>query len=285
MSIEDSLFHTKKTLNLKGNLVSLEVPAVMGILNVTPDSFYQPSRINREKELLTKAEQMLTEGATLLDIGGYSSRPGSTEVSVEDELSRVIPAIQAILKVFPEAYLSIDTFRARVAKAAFDAGACMINDISGGSLDEAMFDTVGDLDIPYILMHMKGSPHNMTEKTSYTNLIKDIVLYFSEKCHQLQEKGVKDIIIDPGFGFAKTADQNYELLRNLGYFKALRLPILAGVSRKSMIYRKLEISPEEALNGTTALHIMALINGSSLLRVHDVKEAVEAVKLFKLTYP
>ncbi len=257
----------------------------MGILNVTPDSFFEGSRLANEKAILTTAENMLSDGALILDIGGYSSRPGSLEVTAAEELSRVIPAIKLIKKEFPKAYLSIDTFRSQVAEAAVDSGACMVNDISGGALDSDMFDAISRLGVPYILMHMKGSPQTMTSETHYDNMITEMAQYFVEKYQVLKGLGVRDVILDPGFGFAKTRDQNYELLRNLGYFKTLKLPILAGISRKSMIYKKLEISPEEALNGTTAVHMIALMNGASLLRVHDVKEAVETVKLFKLTYP
>lgn len=285
LSIEDSLFHTKKTLNLNGNLVSLDPPQVMGILNITPDSFYNGSRVESASDIITQAEHMLSAGAMALDIGGYSSRPGASAVSQEEEISRVIPAIKLILKTFPEANLSIDTFRAEVAKAAVEAGACIINDISGGDLDEQMFDTVAKLNVPYILMHMKGTPRTMSTLTNYDNIVKEVAQYFGKKCGVLHKIGVKDIILDPGFGFAKNHEQNYELLKNLGYLKMLNLPILAGISRKSMIYKNLGLKPEAALNGTTALHMTALMNGASMLRVHDVKEAIETVKLFKLTYP
>ncbi len=285
MSIEDSLFSTKKTLNLSGNLVSLETPQVMGILNITPDSFFSGSRVQIEKDILDQAAKMVEDGALILDIGGYSTRPGADEVTQEEELRRVTDAIQTVRKQFEGVYISVDTFRSTVARAAVDSGANIINDISGGELDLEMFDTVAELDVPYVLMHMKGTPQTMSQMTQYESMVKEVAQYFSNKYRDLTSKGVKDIILDPGFGFAKTREQNYELLRNLGYFKTLRLPILAGISRKSMIYKKLEISPEEALNGTTALHMIALMNGASLLRVHDVKEAVEAVKLYKLTYP
>lgn len=285
LSIEDSLFRTKKTLNLNGNLVSLDRPQVMGILNITPDSFYKGSRVEQASDILKQAESMLTEGAMVLDIGGYSSRPGALEISQEEELSRVIPAIALVLKTFPEAFISIDTFRAEVAKAAIETGACMINDISGGGLDEEMFNTVAKFNVPYILMHMQGNPKTMSTLTNYDDIAMDVAKYFGEKCSRLHEMGVKDIILDPGFGFAKNLKQNYDLLKNLGYLKMLNLPILAGISRKSMIYKSLDLKPEDALNGTTALHMTALMNGASMLRVHDVKEAIETVKLFKLTYP
>lgn len=285
LSFEDSLFHTKKVLNIGGNPVSLVTPKVMGILNVTPDSFYQGSRVNQEKSLLAQAEKMLADGAFALDIGGYSSRPGADHISPKEEANRVVNAVQILTREFPDAPLSIDTFRASVAEQALDAGAAIINDISGGELDQNMFALIADRQVPYILMHMRGTPQTMKSQTHYEDLIKEITLYFQEKCHLLTNMGVKDIVLGPGFGFAKTISQNYELLRNLGYFKSLNLPLLAGVSRKSMIYKKLEIQPEDALNGTTALHMIALMNGASILRVHDVKEAVEAVQLFKYTYP
>lgn len=285
MSRKDSLFQVKKTLNLRGNLVSLDTPLVMGIINVTPDSFYAGSRHQHNTGLLKKAEEMLSEGATLLDIGGYSSRPGADHISEEEEIKRVSEAIEAIHQEFPGAYISVDTFRARVAEKAVACGAGIINDISGGSLDEQMFETVARLNVPYILMHMKGTPQNMIRQTDYDNLITDIYSYFSEKVGQLNHLGVSDIVLDPGFGFSKTREQSYEVLRNLGYFKSMKLPLLAGISRKSMIYKELGTSPEAALNGTTALNMIALTNGASLLRVHDVKPAMEAIQLFKATYP
>lgn len=284
MSRKDSLFQVKKTLNLRGNLVSLDSPLVMGILNVTPDSFYAGSRHQQPTSLLHKAEEMITEGASILDVGGYSSRPGAEHISEDEEIKRVTEAIEAINQAFPNAYISVDTFRAKVAESAVKAGACIINDISGGSLDAHMFDTVARLKVPYILMHMKGTPQNMTRQTDYENLITDIYSYFSQKVGLLNGLGVSDIVLDPGFGFSKTREQSYEVLRNLGYFKSMKLPLLAGVSRKSMIYKELGISPENALNGTTALNMIALTNGASLLRVHDVKPAMEAIQLFKATY-
>ncbi|GAB5526352.1 MAG: dihydropteroate synthase [Roseivirga sp.] len=257
----------------------------MGIINVTPDSFYAGSRQQHKTGLLKKAGEMLSEGATLLDVGGYSSRPGADHISEEEETKRVSEAIAAIHHQFPEACISVDTFRAGVAEKAVACGACMINDISGGSLDEQMFETVAQLNVPYILMHMKGTPQNMIRQTDYNHLITDIYHYFSEKVGQLNHLGVSDIVLDPGFGFSKTREQSYEVLRNLGYFKSMKLPLLAGISRKSMIYKELGTSPEAALNGTTALNMIALTNGASLLRVHDVKPAIEAVQLFKATYP
>ena len=284
MSRKDSLFQVKNTLNLRGNLESLDSHWVMGILNITPDSFYAASRMEQPNSLLGQAEKMLADGAKILDIGGYSSRPGAAHISEAEELERVLPAIQAVVHEFPEAYLSIDTFRAEVARAAVGEGAAIVNDISGGNLDDGMFETVATLGVPYILMHMKGTPQNMVKQSQYDHLIHDIYSYFSHKVRQLHSLGVSDVILDPGFGFAKTREQSYELLRNLGYFHNIKLPLLAGVSRKSMIYKELGITPEEALNGTTALNMIALINGASILRVHDIQPAVEAFKLFKATY-
>lgn len=285
MSRKDSLFQVKKTLNLRGNLVSLDTPLVMGILNVTPDSFYAGSRHQQDSSLLKKAEEMLSEGVTILDIGGYSSRPGAEHISPEEETERISTAIASILQEFPEAYISIDTFRAAVAQRAIQEGACMINDISGGNLDSEMYTTVAKLKVPYVLMHMKGTPQNMIKHTHYDHLVTELYTYFSHKIEQLNSLGVSDVVLDPGFGFSKSKEQSYEVLKNLGYFKSMKLPMLAGVSRKSMIYKELNITAEEALNGTTALNTIALMNGASILRVHDVKPAMEAVKLFKATYP
>ena len=285
MKAKDKIFQVKKTLNLRGNLVSLDTPAVMGILNITPDSFYSLGRQNTEKEILSTAENMLAEGALILDIGGYSSRPNAEDINTETETDRISKALALIVKEFPEAYISIDTFRSSVAKVAIDQGACIINDISGGTLDTNMFETVAKLNVPYIMMHMRGTPQNMAQQTDYKHLLKEVILFFSERVEKLRILGVNDIILDPGFGFAKTAKQSYEILQNLDYFKGLRLPLLAGLSRKSMIYKTLGISAEEALNGTTALNMAALINGASILRVHDVKAAVETVKLYKAIHP
>ncbi|AGA76440.1 dihydropteroate synthase [Echinicola vietnamensis] len=283
---EDKSFPSKITLQIKGKLILLDDPCVMGILNVTPDSFYSESRISTlGNQLLQKAEQLLGEGAAILDLGGYSSRPGAAEVTTEDEISRIVPAVKALKDRFPEAIISVDTFRHEVAEAAFAEGADIINDISGGELDKKMIPTVGKLKIPYICMHMRGNPATMQGKTEYNNLEKDILLFFNEKLNQCHKAGIKDVIIDPGFGFAKSLAQNYRILKNLSYFKTIKSPILAGVSRKSMIYKTLGISPEEALNGTTALNMAALLNGAKILRVHDVKEATETVKLYKQLYP
>ncbi|WP_186754738.1 dihydropteroate synthase [Echinicola salinicaeni] len=286
LEIEDKLFPSKITLQIKGKLLFLEDPCVMGILNITPDSFYAKSRISQnESQALERAEKMIQEGAEILDIGGYSSRPGAVNIHTEEEIQRVVPYVNAIKQRFPDTLLSIDTFRHEVAKAATEVGADIINDISGGELDPKMIPTVGKLKIPYICMHMRGNPETMQAKTEYNNIEKEVLLFFIEKISQCQEAGIHDIIIDPGFGFAKTIEQNYRILKNLSYFKSIKSPILAGVSRKSMIYKTLDITPEEALNGTTALNMAALINGAKILRVHDVKEAKETIRLYKNIYP
>jgi dihydropteroate synthase len=254
----------------------------MGILNTTPDSFYEKSRTNSVDTAVNRARQMIADGATILDVGGYSSRPGAADISQQEELDRVLPVIEAIRQHFPEAYMSIDTFRAEVAREAVAAGACLINDISGGSLDTDMFETVARLQVPYVLMHMRGTPQNMKSQTEYGDILKEMIDYFQKKVYQLRQLNIKDIILDVGFGFAKTIEQNYFLLRNLEVFNILGLPILAGLSRKSLIYKRLGIQVSEALNGTTVLNTLALTKGASVLRVHDIKEAVETVKLFKL---
>lgn len=268
-----------KTINCKGTLIDLSTPRVMGIINSTPDSFYDGGKTTSIKAALSQATQMLDEGATFLDIGGYSSRPNATHISEAEEIARVIPIISEILKTFPTALLSIDTFRNEVARQAVEAGACIINDISGGSLDAEMLATVAQLQVPYIAMHMKGSPQNMTSKATYEDITKEVIFYFSEILHKSRQLGINDIVIDPGFGFAKNADHSFELLNNLELLQPLDAPILAGVSRKSMIYKTLNISAKEALNGTTALHMVALQKGATILRVHDVKEAMECLSL------
>lgn len=260
----------------------MSIRRVMGIINVTPDSFYDGGRTFGLREVVAQAETMLSAGAFFLDIGGYSSRPGAEEITVDEEIKRVIPAIEAILKNFPQALISIDTFRSEVAAAAVHSGACIVNDISGGLLDENMLSTVGKLKVPYILMHMRGTPQTMTQKTDYENVTRDVLYYFSERIAAARAQGISDIIADPGFGFAKTRQQSFQLLNDLELFKHLDTPILVGVSRKSMIYKSLEITPQEALNGTTSLNTVALLKGASILRVHDVKEAVECIKLFEL---
>lgn len=276
---KDTFLNRKVTLNLKGEILDLSRPRVMGILNLTPDSFYGTSRISSVDAALERVETCLKEGAALIDIGAYSSRPGADEVTAEEELKRMIPAIAAISKWFPEAKLSIDTFRAKVAKESIEAGAHLINDISGGELDEMMFETVASLKVPYILMHMKGDPQTMQKDPVYKNIGLEVVDYFAEKLHKLQQLGVNDIILDPGFGFAKTVAHNYQLLNQLEYLDLFGLPVLAGFSRKSMIYKFLGITPEEALNGTTVLNTIALQKGATILRVHDVKAAAECIAL------
>jgi dihydropteroate synthase len=283
LNAKDTFFSTKSTLNCHGKILSLATPVAMGILNVTPDSFFAGSRTVTGKTVLERAEKLLSEGAAILDIGGYSSRPGATDIPPEEEINRIVPAIKSIVKEFPEAVISVDTFRANVAEAAIGAGAAIINDISGGTLDGAMFATVARLQVPYILMHMRGTPQTMQSLTRYENLVPEMLAYFAEKTDRLKQLGVKDIILDPGFGFAKTVAQNYEVLNQLQTFNLAGLPVLAGMSRKSMTYKALEIGPEEALNGTTALNMMALTKGAKILRVHDVKEAVQTIKLFLKT--
>jgi dihydropteroate synthase len=252
----------------------------MGILNVTPDSFYDGDRFITEVSILNQVEKMLAEGATFIDIGGYSSRPGAENISEKEELNRSVSALKHIVKKFPTAALCIDTFRSEVVRQAVLEGAVMVNDISAGEQDAKMFSTVAALKVPYVVMHMRGTPQTMKTLTAYDNLIKEITDYFHQKISTLQSLGIHDILIDPGFGFAKTADQNFQILSHLEYYKILNKPILAGLSRKSMIWKTLDTSPADALNGTTALNMTALMKGASILRVHDVKEAVEVVKLF-----
>ncbi len=269
------------TLRLKNKLISLQKPIVMGILNVTPDSFYEGSRTNSDKQILQKASQMLEEGATILDIGGYSTRPNADDISIEEELNRVLPSINSIKKEFPNSIISIDTFRSKVAREAINAGADLINDVSGGTLDNQMFETVANLKVPYILMHMRGKPQTMQKMTDYENIIAEMITYFQDKITTLKLLGVEEIILDLGFGFAKTIDQNYFLLKNLAIFENLELPILAGLSRKSMIYKRLDIPVSEALNGTTILNTIAIQNGAKILRVHDVKEAMQIIQILE----
>ena len=283
---EDKLFPLKNTLQIKGQLFLIDKPLIMGILNLTPDSFFSGSRSETSKEMLIlKASQMIQEGADILDLGGYSTRPGASEVTEEEEIKRVIPAVEWIAEAFPSVLISVDTFRSNVARAAVLAGAHLVNDISAGNLDSKMLETVGQLDVPYIAMHMRGNPKTMLEKTNYSDILVEIMNYFSEKVASCKANGIKDIIVDPGFGFAKTVEQNFKILRNLEYFLALSLPILVGVSRKSMIYKTLGISPEEALNGSTALHMYALCKGVNILRVHDITEAKEILNLYKQLHP
>lgn len=265
--------------NIKGNLFNFDMPKIMGILNITPDSFYDGGKYLDIEGALERVNTMLVEGADVIDIGGYSSRPGAAEVSVQEELDRLLPVIEQIVSNFPQAVISIDTFRAQVAAEAIQSGAHIINDIGGGNLDDQMFTTVAGLKVPYILMHSRGTPKTMQQQTGYNDLIKEILTDLSEKVALLRALDVKDIIIDPGFGFAKTLDQNYELLNRIDELNILGLPILGALSRKSMIYKLLEISPEEALNGTTVLNTLLLIKGVNIIRVHDVRAANEVRKL------
>ena len=276
---KDTFLYRKRTLNLGGKLVDLTVPSVMGILNITPDSFFKGSRVETITAALNRVEDFLESGANFIDVGAYSSRPGAIDITVEEELKRLIPVIENISKRFPEAMLSVDTFRSKVAKLAIEAGAHMVNDISAGSLDENMFQTIAALNVPYIIMHMKGTPQNMQELAQYSNISIEVSNYFSAKIAKLHALGVKDIIIDPGFGFAKSIDDNYELLQHLEDLQIFGLPILVGVSRKGMIHKFLNTKPAEALNGTTVVNTIALLKGANILRVHDVKEASECVRL------
>ncbi|MDB5288068.1 MAG: dihydropteroate synthase [Mucilaginibacter sp.] len=278
---KDTFFQKKATLNAGGKLIDLTTPKVMGIINITPDSFYAESRKVNIDAVLKQAEKMLADGAAFLDIGAYSSRPGAVDISIQEETDRLLPAVEAITNSFPDAVLSADTFRAGVAEAAIKAGAHIINDISGGELDTDMFATAARLKVPYVLMHMRGRPQNMAQLTDYEDVFAEVFDYFVKKIHQLKQLGVHDIILDPGFGFAKKASDSYELISRMKGFDVLQLPILAGISRKRMIYGLLGTPVEEALNGTTVLNTIALMKGASILRVHDVKEAVEAVKIWE----
>jgi len=251
----------------------------MGILNVTPDSFYDGNTLKSDKDILSRTEKMLKDGATFIDVGGYSSKPNAKHISEKEELQRALPVIKLLNEEFPESFISIDTFRSKVAYETVQKGACLVNDISAGSLDKNMFKTIAKLQVPYIIMHMQGTPQDMQNQPSYDNITKEIIFYFSEKISQLRKLQINDIIIDVGFGFGKTIEQNYTLLNQLVLFKSLEVPILSGISRKSMLYKLLNTSPEKALNATTVANTIALMNGSSILRVHDVKEAYEAIKI------
>jgi dihydropteroate synthase len=267
-------------INTKGELLDLKIPKVMGILNITPDSFYAGSRYNADEELLKAAVKMLDDGADILDVGGYSSRPGAKDISEEEENKRVLKAIKLLNRELPRAIISVDTFRAEVARlAVVECGASMINDISGGDADNKMFSVIEYLNVPYIMMHMKGDPGTMQDNPVYEDVVADILKWFGERIFKLKSAGVKDIIIDPGFGFGKTINHNFELLKRLEEFSIAGLPVLVGVSRKSMIWKTLNISADTALNGTTALNAVAVFNGADILRVHDVKEAVQTIKL------
>lgn len=268
------------TLNCKGQLIDLSTPKVMGILNLTPNSFFDGGKYKSDAEIVHQVEKMLKDGATFIDIGAYSSKPKAEFVSEAEEMQRIVPIVQLILKNFPEAILSIDTFRSEVAKICIESGAAIINDISAGNLDDAMLETIAKCQVPYIMMHMRGTPQTMQTTTNYENMLKEILFYFSEKIARARRLGINDLIVDPGFGFAKTLDQNYEILQKLELFQTLDLPLLAGFSRKSMIYGLLNTTAEEALNGSTVLNTIALTKGAKILRVHDVKEAMECVSLY-----
>ena len=270
------------TINCNGKLIDLTTPKVMGILNITPDSFFDGGKYTSTTTIVSQVKKMILEGATFIDVGAYSSRPGARHISEKEELERIVPIIKFLIKEFPEILISIDTFRSEVALQCINLGACLINDISAGNLDNKMFDTVAKLQVPYIIMHMLGTPQNMQDNPTYKNIINEELLYFSKKISELRDLGVNDIISDVGFGFGKTLDQNYQLLNNLDLFKNLEIPTLAGLSRKSMLYKPLNLSPEKALNATTSAHTIALLKGANILRVHDVKEAIETVKIVEL---
>lgn len=279
----DSTYKTNRTnskININGGLLDITRPCIMGIINITPDSFYEKSRITLENDIIVRINQMLEEGAKIIDIGAYSSRPGAENINEKAERERLEHALTIIRKTFPDIILSLDTFRSAIAYwAVKEYNVNIINDISGGNLDTEMFKTIAKLRVPYILMHMRGTPQNMNQFTKYNNVIHDVIFELSEKVYEMRLLGIADIIIDPGFGFAKTIKQNFELLNNLDKFQIFNSPILAGISRKSMIYKTLECTAEEALNGSTVLNTIALLKGVNILRVHDVKEAMEAIKL------
>ena len=278
--MKDTYLVENYSINCKGNLIDLSTPKIMSIVNTTPDSFYDGGQYNTIEKALQKVEVDISNNATFIDIGGYSSKPNAAHVTEEEELKRTIPVIEAILKSFPEAVISIDTFRGKVAKEAVDAGAALINDISAFELDKEMINTLKTYKVPYILMHMLGTPQNMQNNPSYKNVVKDIIQFLSNKIRELKTFGIHDIIIDPGFGFGKTLSNNYELMANLNYFTTLKHPLLVGVSRKSIIYKLLNINSLDSINGTTALNMYSLLNGANILRVHDTKEAKECIRIF-----
>ena len=270
-----------KTINCKGNLIDLSTPKVMGVINLTPDSFYDGGKLTSEKEILLQANKMLQEGATFLDLGAYSSRPGAQFVSEKEEIHRLLPVIKILLNEFPETLLSIDTFRSNVANESIYAGASLINDISAGTLDDHMFKIIAQHQVPYVMMHMRGTPETMMQNTDYRDLTKEVIYYFSERIAKARSFGINDLITDPGFGFSKTLDQNYDLFNDLELFRYLNAPLLIGISRKSMIQKKIKTTAADSLNGTTALHAIAIQKGASILRVHDVKEAFETINLLQ----
>lgn len=282
MRVKNTPFPVASLLQSRGRLLSVESPVVMGILNLTPDSFYKGSRVAAEKQTLQRAEDMLRDGAAILDIGGASTRPGSKAPGLITEMRRVIPAIEAISKRFPQSWISIDTFHAEVAAAAVDVGAAVVNDISGGLLDAKMLQTVASLKVPYVAMHMQGTPETMQQNPVYENLVLDVFQILKNRYLAAREAGIRDVILDVGFGFGKNLSHNYTLLRDMADFRILGCPLLAGISRKGMVWKALDITADEALNGTTAAHMLALQGGASILRAHDVKEAVEAVRIWEL---
>ncbi len=271
-----------KSINCNGTLIDLSSPKIMGILNITPDSFYDGGKYNNSTAIINQVEKMLSEGATFIDVGSYSSRPGAKHISEEEELNRIVPVIKLLKSEFSNLLISVDTFRSDVAKQCISNGACMVNDISAGSMDPNMFTTIAELQVPYIMMHMQGKPQNMQITPTYNDVVKEVLYYFSEKINKLYALGINDIITDVGFGFGKTTSQNYQLLKNLNLFKNLEVATLAGLSRKSMLFKPLEITQNEALNATTSANTIALLNGANILRVHDVKEASEAIKIVEL---
>jgi dihydropteroate synthase len=273
-----------KSINCNGKLIDFQTPKVMGILNVTPNSFFDGGKHNTLDKTCVQVERMLMDGAAIIDVGAYSTQPNAPFVSQDDELQRIIPVVKTLVKQFPDIILSIDTFRAEVAKQCLDAGACIINDVSAGNLDDQMMYVVGKFNVPYIMMHMKGTPQNMQQFTNYEDVMYEMIRYFSEKVAMAKQFGVVDVILDPGFGFSKTLDQNYEVLQKLDLLQTFDLPILSALSRKSMIYKFLELTPQQALNGTTVLNTISLVKGANLLRVHDVKEAIETISLYTKTF-
>ncbi|WP_299525790.1 dihydropteroate synthase [uncultured Lutibacter sp.] len=271
-----------KSINCNGTLIDLTSPKIMGILNITPDSFFDGGKYNNSTAIINHVEKMLSEGATFVDVGAYSSRPGAIHISEEEELERISSVIKLLVKEFPHLLISVDTFRSKIANYCINEGASIVNDISAGNLDSEMFATIAKLQVPYIIMHMQGKPQNMQAKPIYNDVVKDVLFYFSEKINKLRSLGINDIITDVGFGFGKTVDQNYQLLKHLELFKKLETPSLVGLSRKSMLFKPLEVSQNNALNATTSANTIALLNGANILRVHDVKEAVEAIKIVEL---
>ena len=282
MASKDKVFYSKNTLNINGNLLDLSSPRIMGILNVTDDSFYDGGKYLKENEIFLQAETLISDGADIIDVGGYSSRPGAKHIDEELETERVLRGINIIRNVSKDIPVSVDTFRANVARKAIEAGAGLVNDISGGNLDKKMIQTISDYNVSYIVMHLVGTPQNMTKNVVYENILIEMINYFSKKLKKLTQFGIKDVIIDVGFGFSKTTPQNYTLLSNLECFRFLNSPLLIGISRKSMVYKVLKSSPEEALNGTSALHAISLLKGASIIRAHDVKEAKEVINLINL---